>query len=118
KPQIACFERLGAHGWIALAVTCAAARQAGLLVIADAKRGDIDVTAAAYAQAFVGATPSPFGDIEGLGADAMTVNPYMGRDALEPFVTTAREAGAGLFVLVRTSNPGARDVEDLPTADD
>ena len=117
KPQVACFERLGAPGWVALAITCARAREAGLLVLADAKRGDIDVTAAAYAQAFFGHTPSPFGDIPGLGVDALTVNPYLGRDALEPFVAGAREASGGLFVLVRTSNAGARDVEDLPLAD-
>src|SRR4051812_49484888 len=117
KPQVACFERVGAAGWIALAVTCARAREAGLLVLADAKRGDIGVTSEAYAQAFLTATPSPFGEIGGLGADAMTVNPYMGRDALEPFAAAARDAGAGLFVLVRTSNPGARDVEDLPVGD-
>jgi len=118
KPQLACFERLGAAGWIALAVTCARAREAGLLVLADGKRGDIDVSATAYAQAFLTGTPTPFGDITGLVADALTVNPYLGRDALEPFVAAAREAGAGLFVLVRTSNPGAVDVEDLATTAD
>ena len=114
KPQLACFERLGAPGWIALAVVAAHAREAGLLVLADGKRGDIDVSASAYAQAFLTGTPTPFGDVAGLAADALTVNPYLGRDALEPFVAGAREAGAGLFVLVRTSNPGAADVEDLP----
>jgi orotidine-5'-phosphate decarboxylase len=93
------------------------ARAHGLIVIADAKRGDVDVTAAAYAQAFLGETPSPFGQIEGLGADAMTVNPLLGRDSLEPFVATARTHGRGLFVLVRTSNPGAADVQERPLAD-
>jgi orotidine-5'-phosphate decarboxylase len=117
KPQVACFERLGAAGWIALAVTCARAREAGLLVLADGKRGDIGVTSEAYAQAFLSSTPTPFGDVDGLGADALTVNPYMGRDALEPFVAAARDRGAGLFVLVRTSNPGAADVEDLPVGE-
>jgi orotidine-5'-phosphate decarboxylase len=117
KPQVACFERLGAAGWIALAVTAARAREEGLLVLADAKRGDIDVSAAAYAQAFLSGTSTPWGEVEGLRADALTVNPYLGRDALEPFAQGARDAGAGLFVLVRTSNPGARDVEDLPTGD-
>src|SRR5437763_5421568 len=117
KPQVACFERLGAAGWIALAITCARAREEGLLVVADAKRGDIDVSATAYAQAFLTGTPTPWGEVEGLRADAMTVNPYLGRDALEPFAEGARTAGAGLFVLVRTSNPGARDVEDLPVGD-
>ena len=115
KPQLACFERLGAPGWAALAEVCAAAREAGLLTIADGKRGDVPVTAAAYAQALVGETPTPWGPVTGLGADAFTANPLLGRDALEPLVAAAEEAGAGIFVLVRTSNPGAADVEDLPT---
>ncbi len=95
----------------------ALARDHGLLVIADAKRGDVDVTATAYAQAFLGETPSPFGAIAGLGVDAMTVNPFLGRDSLEPFVTTARARSRGLFVLVRTSNPGAADVQERALAD-
>jgi orotidine-5'-phosphate decarboxylase len=116
KPQVASFERLGAPGWEALAMTVAAAHEAGLLVIADAKRGDIDVSAVAYAQAFLGETPTPFGPVPGLGADAMTVNPYLGRDSLEPFVAGAREADAGLFVLARTSNPGAGDLQEREVA--
>ena len=116
KPQLACFERLGADGWAALQATVGHACAAGLLVIADGKRGDIDVSAAAYAQALVGATPTPFGEVEGLGADAFTANPLLGVDALEPLVAGARAAGAGIFVLVRTSNPGAADVEDLELA--
>lgn len=116
KPQLACFERLGAPGWAALRAVVAEAQDAGLLVIADAKRGDVPVTAAAYAQALVGSTPSPFGAIEGLGVDALTANPLLGRDALEPLVTAARGAAAGVFVLARTSNPGAADVEDLELA--
>jgi orotidine-5'-phosphate decarboxylase len=114
KPQLACFERLGAPGWAALADVCAAAREAGLLVLADGKRGDVPVTAAAYAQSLVGATPTPWGPVSGLGADAFTANPLLGRDALEPLVAAAAEAGAGVFALVRTSNPGAADVQDLP----
>jgi orotidine-5'-phosphate decarboxylase len=114
KPQLACFERLGAPGWAALQETVALARDAGLLVLADGKRGDVPVTAAAYAQALVGTTPTPFGEVPGLGADAFTANPLLGRDALEPLLDAARAAGAGVFVLVRTSNPGAADVEDLP----
>jgi orotidine-5'-phosphate decarboxylase len=116
KPQLACFERLGGDGWAALAATVAHAREAGLLVLADGKRGDISVSAAAYAQALVGSTPTPFGDVPGLGADAFTANPLLGVDALAPLVDGAREAGAGVFVLVRTSNPGAADVEDLELA--
>jgi orotidine-5'-phosphate decarboxylase len=114
KPQLACFERLGAPGWEALNEVCAAAREAGLLVVADGKRGDVPVTAAAYAQALVGETPTPWGAVPGLGADAFTVNPLLGRDALEPLIAAAAEAGAGVFVLVRTSNPGAADLQDLP----
>jgi orotidine-5'-phosphate decarboxylase len=116
KPQLACFERLGADGWNALAATCEHARAAGLIVLADGKRGDIDVSAAAYAQALVGATPTPFGEARGLEADAFTANPLLGVDALAPLVDGARAAGAGVFVLVRTSNPGAADVEDLELA--
>jgi orotidine-5'-phosphate decarboxylase len=116
KPQLACFERLGAPGWAALAAVAEYARGAGLLVLADAKRGDIDVSAAAYGQALVGTTPTPFGEVPGLGADAFTANPYMGRDTLEVLVGAARAVGAGVFVLVRTSNPGAADLEDLELA--
>lgn len=114
KPQLACFERLGAPGWTALERTVAAAREAGLQVIADGKRGDVPVTAAAYAQALVGRTDTPWGPAEGLGADAFTVNPLLGADSLEPLIEAAAAAGAGLFTLVRTSNPGARDLLDLP----
>jgi len=116
KLQLARFEVLGAAGWQVMADVAAHARRAGLLVIADGKRGDIDITARAYANALIGGIDTPFGRIEGLGADLVTVNPLMGRDALEPFIEAARAAGAGVLVLVRTSNPGARDVEDLAVA--
>jgi orotidine-5'-phosphate decarboxylase len=112
KPQLACFERLGAPGWAALARTVSAARTAGLLVIADGKRGDVPVSAAAYAQGLLGSTPTPWGQVEGLGADAATVNGVLGADSLEPLIDVAAERGAGLFVLVRTSNPGAADLLD------
>jgi orotidine-5'-phosphate decarboxylase len=101
KAQLACFERLGAAGWVALEQTVEAAHEADLLVIADAKRGDVPVTASAYAEAFAA-----------LGADAFTANPLLGRDSLEPLVASGR----GVFVLVRTSNPGAADVQDLELA--
>ena len=112
KPQLACFERLGAPGWEALEQVAAIARDHGLLVLADGKRGDVPVTARAYAQALVGETPGPFGSVQGLGADAFTANPLLGRDALEPLVDAAAAAGAGCFVLVRTSNPGAAEIQD------
>lgn len=114
KLQLACFERLGAPGWEALADAVQAGREAGLLVLADGKRGDVPVTARAYAQALVGETPGPYGPVAGLGVDAFTANPLLGRDALEPLVSAATEAAAGCFCLVRTSNEGAADVQDLP----
>lgn len=113
KPQLACFERLGAPGWAALAEVCSAAREAGLLVVADGKRGDVPVTAAAYAQALVGETETPWGTVGGLGADAFTANPLLGGDAVEPLIGAARASGAGVFCIVRTSNPGAADFQDL-----
>ncbi len=75
------------------------------------------VTAAAYGQALVGETPTPWGPVEGLGADAFTANPLLGADALEPLIDAAAQAGAGIFLLVRTSNPGAADILDLPAPD-
>ena len=113
KLQLACFERLGAYGWTALEEIVAAAREHGLFVLADGKRGDVPVTAHAYAQALVGETPTPFGPVAGLGADAFTANPLLGRDSLEPLIEAADASAAGCFVLVRTSNPGAADVQDL-----
>ena len=115
KPQLACFERLGAPGREALGEVCSMAREADLIVIADGKRGDIDVSAAAYASSLFGGFGTPYGHVDGLGANAATVNPYMGIDTVSTVVDAARETGAGVFVLVRTSNPGAADFEDLPT---
>jgi orotidine-5'-phosphate decarboxylase len=105
---------LGAPGWAALARVCEGAQAAGLLVVADGKRGDVPVTAAAYAQGLFGGTPTPWGPAGGLGADAATVNPLLGSDSLEPLLEAAAVAGAGIFALVRTSNPGAADLQDLP----
>jgi orotidine-5'-phosphate decarboxylase len=112
KLQLACFERLQAPGWQALEDVVNAAREAGLLVIADGKRGDVPHTAAVYAESMFGPIATPWGDEPGLGVDAVTVNPLLGRDALEPFVSAARSSGAGTFVLVRTSNPGASELQD------
>ncbi|MHB8234518.1 MAG: orotidine-5'-phosphate decarboxylase [Solirubrobacteraceae bacterium] len=113
KLQMARFELLGAPGRAALAAVAEHARAQGLLVIADGKRGDIDVTARAYASSLFAGADTPFGYVDGLRADLATVNPLMGLDAIEPFVSCARESGSGVLVLVRTSNPGAADVEDL-----
>jgi orotidine-5'-phosphate decarboxylase len=112
KPQVAFFEALGAEGWRALERVCAYAREASLLVIADAKRGDIGSTARAYASAFL----EPRGREPPL-ADAVTVNPYLGEDSVEPFLLACRRYGSGIFVLVRTSNAGAADLQDLEVSD-
>jgi orotidine-5'-phosphate decarboxylase len=106
KPQMAFFEQLGPPGMGALAQVIQHARRAGLLVILDGKRNDIGSTAAAYAAAYLG-TGSAW------EADALTVSPYLGDDSLTPFVQAARERAAGLFVLVKTSNPGGRTFQDL-----
>lgn len=117
KPQLACFERLGWPGWRALERVIAATKAAGLLVVADGKRGDVPVSARAYGQALFGSTETPWGEVDGLGADAATVNPLTGTDSLEPLIAAAAAGGAGIFALVRTSNPGAADLLDLETAD-
>ena len=104
KPQLACFEALGAPGMLALASVITHARSRGLLVLADGKRGDIGSTAEAYAAGWLA---GPW------AADALTVNPYLGIDSIEPFVKTAAERAAGIFVLVKTSNPGSKDFQDL-----
>jgi orotidine-5'-phosphate decarboxylase len=101
KPQSAFFEAQGPAGWAALAEVCGYARAAGLLVLADAKRGDVPSTARAYVAAF-----APL-------ADAVTVNPYLGYDSLEPFFAS----GLGVFVVVKTSNPSSVDVQDVELAD-
>jgi len=107
KPQSAFFEALGPAGGAVLAHVIAAARARGLLVVLDAKRGDVGSTAEAYAAAYLEAA-SPF------ASDALTVNAYLGLDSLEPFCAAAARSGAGLFVVLRSSNPGARDFQDLP----
>jgi orotidine-5'-phosphate decarboxylase len=117
KPQVACFERLGAPGWAALAEVVADARERGLLVIADAKRGDIDISARAYGNAFFTGTATPFGHVPGLGADLLTASPLLGRDSIEALLGEARAVGGGLLLLTRTSNPGAADVQGLPLQD-
>ena len=109
KPQLAFFEALGPDGIEALEDVCDYARSADLLVIADAKRGDIGSTARAYAAAYLeprdGALTRPL-------ADALTVNTYLGRESLKPLLLACRREGAGLFCLVKTSNAGG-DVQDL-----
>ena len=108
KPQLAFFEALGAEGFAAFEETCIYARRAGLLVIADGKRGDIGSTARAYAAAYIeGDEPR---------VDALTVNPWLGRESIEPYLAAARRYGTGIFCVVKTSN-AAGDVQDVRLSD-
>lgn len=104
KPNVAFFECFGGPGFGAYEEVCRLARSAGLLVIGDVKRGDVGSTAEAYARFHL--------DV----ADAVTLHPYLGADALEPFLQRCRREGRGVFVLARTSNPGAREFQDLELA--
>ncbi|HET6642202.1 MAG TPA: orotidine-5'-phosphate decarboxylase [Gaiellaceae bacterium] len=113
KPQSAFFEALGPQGASALEEVCAYARSAGLFVILDAKRGDIGSTARAYAAAYL----EPRSEGEHPLADAMTVNPYLGRDSVEPYLAACRRYGVGIFCVVKTSNPGGAEVQDLALSD-
>ena len=108
KPQVAFFEQYGSAGLVAYESVCRAAREAGVLIIADVKRGDIGTTAAAYAQAWLGT-----GGERAPLADACTVNPYLGTDGIEPFVHVGCDEGGGIFVLVKTSNPSSTEIQDL-----
>jgi len=106
KPQLGFFEPYGPEGYAVARDITAAAKARGVPVILDAKRGDIGTTATGYARATLG--PSP-----GFDADCVTLNPYLGLDSLQPFIDAALAGGKGIAVLVRTSNPGARDIQDL-----
>jgi orotidine-5'-phosphate decarboxylase len=108
KPQLAFFEALGPAGMAAFDQVCIYARRAGLLVIADGKRGDIGSTARAYSDAYLEGDPPR--------ADAMTVNPWLGRDSVEPFLGAVRRGGVGIFVIVRTSNTSG-DLQDATLSD-
>lgn len=108
KPQSACFERYGAPGVAVYHQVVAHAKQAGLIVVGDAKRGDIGTSSAHYAAGLLA---------EPHGCDSLTVNGYLGGDGVEPFQEVAAAQGKGLFVLVRTSNPGGDAIQSLPLAD-
>ncbi len=113
KPQLAFFEALGVDGIAAFEDVCRYARSAGLLVIVDGKRGDIGSTARAYAEAYL----EPRTEGEPPMGDALTVNPYLGRDSVDPYLTACRRHGAGFFCVVKTSNPGGAEVQDLALSD-
>lgn len=120
KPNIAFYETFGLAGTAAYIAICAHALKKGLIVIGDVKRGDISSTAAAYAAGLLRPLPAP-----GARADnpfqfgphhAITINPYLGKDNVDPFLKAADPNGQGLFVLVKTSNPSSAEIQDLPLA--
>jgi orotidine-5'-phosphate decarboxylase len=113
KPQSAFFEACGPDGLVVLQRLLRKARDLGLVTILDGKRNDIASTATAYADAAFAGTRLASRTYPVWEADALTVNPYLGRDAVEPFLESARRVSAGVFVLVRTSNPGAGQFQDL-----
>ena len=113
KPQLAFFEALGLEGLTACQEVCAYARAAGLLVILDGKRGDIGSTARAYAAAYL----EPGADADRPFGDALTVNPYLGRDSVDPYLAACRRHGVGIFCVVKTSNAGGGEVQDLALTD-
>jgi len=117
KPQIAFYEMFGIEGIEVFKKTCEYAKEKGMIVIADIKRGDIGTTAAAYSNAFLGKTP--IGDIwqSVFDLEFITVNPYLGADGVIPFVEDAKKYNKGIFVLVKTSNKSSGDLQDLKTED-
>jgi orotidine-5'-phosphate decarboxylase len=112
KIQLAFFEALGSDGLRAFEDACSYARSAGLFVVADGKRGDIGSTARAYADAYL-----EQGDGVDPPVDALTVNPYLGSDSIEPFIAACRRSGTGFFCVVKTTNAGSADIQDVALAD-
>ncbi|MDQ3889154.1 MAG: orotidine-5'-phosphate decarboxylase [Actinomycetota bacterium] len=112
KLQLAFFEALGADGISACEQACEYARHAGLLVLADGKRGDVGSTARAYADAYLERR-----ELEHALVDALTVTPYLGTDSLEPLIAACRRSGTGIFCLVKTSNGGSADIQELVLSD-
>lgn len=109
KVQVACYEALGLPGIRAYVETIRAIKSRGIPVIGDIKRGDIGISSAGYLDGHFGHTAAD----GGYDADAVTLSPYLGFDTIEPWMASCRTAGKGLFLLVRTSNPSARDLQDL-----
>jgi orotidine-5'-phosphate decarboxylase len=113
KPNSAFFEALGPAGLVDLAALIARARELGIVVINDVKRGDLGSTAEAYAAALFGKSTVLGADLESMQADAATINPYLGADAVQPFIDRAKAQDCGLYVLARTSNPGSGEFQLL-----
>jgi orotidine-5'-phosphate decarboxylase len=113
KPNSAFFEQYGLSGLTSLKRLCDLFRAANIPVIMDAKRGDIGSTAAAYSSAFLGSTQIRGRKVDAFESDALTINPYLGFDTLEPFLADCEKHGKGVYVLVQTSNPGAKALQGL-----
>lgn len=113
KPQIAFYELFGEEGVRVFIETCKYAKEKGLIVIGDVKRGDIGTTAEAYSSAFLGRVKIEQGYEPVFDIDFITVNPYLGQDSIEPFLADCREYGKGIFVLVKTSNKSSGDIQDI-----
>lgn len=117
KPQAAYYEMYGWQGVRALAETIAYAKEKGMFVITDGKRNDIGATMQAYAAAHLGAAEVEGEDFEAFGADALTVNGYLGTDGIKPLLEVCKAGDKGIFVLVKTSNPSSGELQDKELAD-
>ena len=113
KPQIAFYEALGVEGIKAFKETCKYAKEKGMIVIADIKRGDIGSTSGAYSNAFLGKTEIEEKEESIFDADFVTINGYMGTDCVKPFIEDCKKYGKGMFILVKTSNPSSGELQDL-----
>ncbi len=113
KPQIAFYEMYGIEGMKAFKETCRYAKEKGMVVIADIKRGDIGTTAKAYSSAFLGRTKIGKTDIPIFDVDFVTINPYMGIDSIKPFIDDCKLYNKGVFILVKTSNPSSGELQDI-----
>lgn len=113
KPQIAFYEMFGIPGMEAFQETCRYAKEKGIVVIADIKRGDIGSTAAGYSNAFLGKTPIGEKEEAIYDVDFVTINPYMGTDCIKPFIEDCKKYSKGIFILVKTSNPSSGELQDL-----
>ena len=113
KPQLAFYEMFGIPGMVAFEETCKYAKEKGMIIIADNKRGDIGSTAQGYSNAYLGRTP--IGEIEEAVYDVefITVNPYMGTDCVKPFIEDCKKYNKGIFILVKTSNPSSGELQDV-----
>jgi len=116
KPQVAFFEALGSHGMVVYEEVCARATTLGQFVIADIKRGDIGSTSAAYAEGWLNGANIRGHTLPPMPVDMITVSPFLGSDGVTPFVDAAAKSGRGIFALLKTSNPGSKDLQDQQLA--